>query len=91
MTVMLGFDFNLSSPEHFIDRYLHVLGFHMEPSINKNVALISTLHYIDETMLQYPLSKIAAVSVILAINIYKLKQYLKIVDSTQKFVGLAKQ
>ena len=30
VAVKLGFDFNLSSSEHFIDRYLHVLGFHMD-------------------------------------------------------------
>lgn len=33
-----------------------------------------TLHYIDESMLKFPVSKIAAASVILAINIFKLRE-----------------
>ena len=33
-----------------------------------------TLHYIDESMLKFPVSKIAAASVLLAINIFKLRE-----------------
>lgn len=72
--VELGFDFNYSNPEHFIDRYLRVLGYHNVSQVNKNAIQILTLHYIDENMQKYPVSKIAASSVILAINIYKLRE-----------------
>lgn len=72
--VELGFDFNYSNPEHFIDRYLRVLGFHFNKQVNKNAIQILSLHYIDETMQKYPVSKIAAASVILAINIFKLRE-----------------
>lgn len=72
--VELGFDFNYSNPEHFVDRYLRILGYHFNKQVNKNAIQILTLHYIDETMQKYPVSKVAASSVILAINIYKLRE-----------------
>ena len=80
----LCFNFNLIDPEHFINRYLHILDYHTIPKIYKNAIEIFTLHYKDETMLKYPISKIAAVSVILAINIYKVKELVIIQDSENK-------
>ena len=34
--VELGLDFNYSNPEHFIDRYLRLLGYHVNKQVNKN-------------------------------------------------------
>ena len=45
-------------------------------TVRQNSVQILKLHYIDELLLKYPLSKIAASSVILAINFYKLRQVL---------------
>ena len=72
--VELGFDFNYSNPEHFIDRYIRILGYQQVKQVNESAIQILTLHYIDEQLQKYPISKIAASSVILAINIYKLRE-----------------
>lgn len=69
-----AFDFNISQPEHFIDRYLRVLAYHMVKEVAQSAIQILTLHFIDERLLQFPVSKIAACSVILAVNIFKLKE-----------------
>ena len=70
----LGFDFNFSNPEHFIDRYLRITGYQFNKDVNQSAVQIMTLHFIDEGLMKFPISKIAASSVILAINIYKLKE-----------------
>ena len=74
--IQLGFDFDLVNPEMFIDRYLRVTDYHTLPLVRQLAIKILTLHYVDERLLKHPLSKIAACSVILAINITKMKQNL---------------
>ena len=48
--VELGFDFNYSNPEHFIDRYIRVLGYQNVKQVKKSAIQILTLHYIDEQL-----------------------------------------
>ena len=73
--IKVGYNFNLINPEHFINRYLYILGYNSVHQIKKSAIEMVTLHYIDETMQKYPISKIAAVSVILAINCHHLKHH----------------
>jgi len=66
--VQLGFDFNFSSPRHFLDRYIRILDEHL-PEEYKTLALqILVLQQVTEKLLNYSGSEIAASAVILAIN-----------------------
>lgn len=66
--VQLGFDFNFSSPRHFLDRYIRILDEHL-PEEYKTLALqILVLQQVSENMLNFSGSEIAASAVILAIN-----------------------
>ena len=71
--VKLQFGLNSINPEFFIDRYIYILGYQNQNAVRKNAVQILTLHYIDEKLLNYPLSKVAASSVILAIYFYNLE------------------
>lgn len=66
--VVLGFDFNFSSPRHFLDRYIRILE-ECCPEEYKTLALqILVLQQVSEKMLDYSGSEIAASAIILAIN-----------------------
>ena len=53
-----------------MDRYLRVLGFDNNAKVNQMALQILTLSLVDEKLLNYRASQIAASAAILAINIY---------------------
>ena len=74
---LLGFDFNFNGPKQFLDRYLRVLGYDNNAKVNQMALQILTLSLVDEKLLNYRASQIAASAVVLAINIYMVQKELK--------------
>jgi hypothetical protein len=74
---LLGFDFNFNGPKQFLDRYLRVLGFDSNAKVNQMALQILTLSLVDEKLLNYRASQIAASAVILAVNIFMVQKELK--------------
>ena len=74
---LLGFDFNFNGPKQFLDRYLRVLGFDSNAKVNQMALQILTLSLVDEKLLNYRASQIAASAAILAINIFMVQKELK--------------
>lgn len=66
--VQLGFDFNFSSPRHFLDRYIRILDTHCSEDTKTLALQILVLQQVNEKMLSYSGSQIAAAALILAIN-----------------------
>lgn len=60
-----------------MDRYLRVLGFDNNPKVNQMALQILTLSLVDEKLLNYRASQIAASAAILAINIFMVQKELK--------------
>jgi len=69
----LGLNLNQCNPEHLVDRYCQLLGYSDSMSVRNNALKIFIFQYVDENMLDYPISQIAAASVILSVNIFKMK------------------
>lgn len=74
---LLGFDFNFNGPKQFLDRYLRVLGYDNNAKVNQMALQILTLSLVDEKLLNYRASQIAASAVILAVNIFMVQKELK--------------
>jgi len=74
---LLGFDFNFNGPKQFLDRYLRVLGYDANVKVNQMALQILTLSLVDEKLLNYRASQIAASAAILAINIFMVQKELK--------------
>lgn len=74
---LLGFDFNFNGPKQFLDRYLRVLGYDANAKVNQMALQILTLSLVDEKLLNYRASQIAASAAILAINIFMVQKELK--------------
>lgn len=74
---LLGFDFNFNGPKQFLDKYLRVLGYDNNTKVNQMALQILTLSLVDEKLLNYRASQIAASAVILAINIFMVQKELK--------------
>jgi hypothetical protein len=79
--VQLGFDFNFSSPRHFLDRYIRILDEHICSEETKTLALqILVLQQVNEKMLAYSGSQVAAASLILAINQQNMSDLMKNIE-----------
>lgn len=74
---LLGFDFNFTGPKQFLDRYLRVLGYDDNAKVNQMALQILTLSLVDEKLLNYRASQIAASAAILAVNIFMVQKELK--------------
>ena len=74
---LLGFDFNFNGPKQFLDRYVRVLGYDNNAKVNQMALQILTLSLVDEKLLNYRASQIAASAVVLAINIFMVQKELK--------------
>ena len=82
--LQFGFDFNFSSTLLFMERFLQVLNVQSDESVRKTANQIIVLQHVDEQMLNYNSSQIAACALILAINIQKMCQYIKDNNQNQK-------
>ena len=67
----LGFEFNFPGPIQSMERYLRILGYDKNRSLNEMAYNICKFQLNDARFLIYKPSNIAACSVILAINIYE--------------------
>jgi len=74
---LFGFDFNFNGPKQFLDRYLRVLDYDANAKVNQMALQILTLSLVDEKLLNYRASQIAASAAVLAINIFMVQKELK--------------
>jgi len=73
--IQFGFDLNFLGPKEFLDRYLLLLS---PPNIAKITSIahqILILSQIDEQLLNYRPSQLAACAAILALNIFMIEQW----------------
>jgi transcription initiation factor TFIIIB Brf1 subunit/transcription initiation factor TFIIB len=94
--VQLGFDFNFSSPRHFLDRFIRILDVHCSEDTKTLALQILVLQQVNEKMLAYSGSQIAAASLILAINQQNMHELVSNIEkgmpseSQQKFLYSSK-
>ena len=87
-----GFDFNFSSIIQFMEYYLEVLSQYSNKNVRDQALQILTFQFVDDQMLNYSQSKIAACSVILAINIDQMeKMQLKTLTYQKKKVAYSNE
>lgn len=88
----MGFDFNFSSPRHFLDRYIRILDGYCSEETKTLALQILVLQQVNEKMLAYSGSQVAAASLILAINQQNMHDLIKNIEdgtpseSQQKFL-----
>ena len=73
---MFAFDFNFVGPIQFLDRYMRILNCENDKDVRDAAISILVLQQFDEKMLDYNISQITAVALILAINIVKISELL---------------
>ena len=84
IVLQFGFDFNFSSTFQFMERYMQVLGMQSHEGVRKTATQLIVLQNVDEEMLNHNASEVAACSLILAINIQKMCQYVKDLHNHRK-------
>ena len=67
----LGFDFNFQGPIQSMERYLRLLGYQSNTTVNDMSYQMCKFQLNDASFLEYRPSEIAAAAVILSINIYE--------------------
>lgn len=70
--ILFGFDFNFGKPITFLQRYQQVLNCQDDEKVFKSALVILMLQLFDDELLEFNSSQIAAVTLILAINIVKM-------------------
>jgi transcription initiation factor TFIIIB Brf1 subunit/transcription initiation factor TFIIB len=78
--VQLGFDFSFSSPRHFLDRYMRLLDDQCTEETKTLALQILVLQQVNEKMLAYSGSQVAASSLILAINQQNMHDLIKHIE-----------
>jgi len=78
--VQLGFDFSFSSPRHFLDRYTRVLDQECSEETKTLALQILVLQQVNEKMLAYSGSQVAAASLILALNQQNMHDLIKNIE-----------
>ena len=69
------FDFNFPGPIQSMERYLRILGYDLNKTVNDMSYQISKFQLNDSKFLDFRCSQIAASAIIIAINIYERDQY----------------
>lgn len=81
--MQLGFDLKLQGPIQFLDRYLQILDLEGNYQLKKTALSIMTLQQFDDEMLDYNVSQIAAVSVLMSMNIVKISEIIQNLEKKQ--------
>jgi len=88
--IVLGFDFNFPGPIQFLERYLRILDYDQNKTIFDMSFQICKFQLNDSSFLNHHPSKVAASSLILAINIFEW-DFEKRGKSTKNFFGNCKR